>query len=86
MEPRKPAAAEIMHSLDKVVARRSLQDAADDTGAEPSWAPLMGRNFDAFRLEACNERWTRMVVWARAAQVCDPSRRSERGRPPGSRQ
>src|SRR5262245_29266990 len=40
---------------------RSRQDAPDDTGAEPLWAPLLGRNFDAFLLDGCKERRTRMA-------------------------
>ena len=76
MEPRKPTAAEIVHSLDEVLATRSLQDAADDTGAEPLWAPLMGRNFDAFLLEGCNERWTRMARLGASGASSDPAMRA----------
>jgi hypothetical protein len=61
LELRKPTAAEIVHCLDKALATRSRQDAPDDTGAEPLWAPLLGRNFDALLLDGCKERWTRMA-------------------------
>ena len=60
MKPRKPTVAEIVHPLDKHLVTRSQHDVREETGAEPLWAPLMGRNFDAFSLEGRNERWTRM--------------------------
>ena len=56
MELKKPTAAEVVHSLNKVLAIHSLRNASDNAECEPLWAPLMGRNFDVFRLEQCNYR------------------------------
>jgi hypothetical protein len=48
MEQRKPTATEIVHSLDRVRATQSRREVPDDAGCEPLWAPLVGRNFDAY--------------------------------------
>jgi hypothetical protein len=76
MEPRKPTAAGIVHSLDKVLAMRPRQDPTDDTGTEPLWAPLLSRNFDAFLLEGCNERWTRTARLGTSGASSNPAMRA----------
>jgi hypothetical protein len=76
MEPGKPTAPEVVHSLDQVLAAGSPQDAPDDVGAEPLWAPLMGRNFDAFLLEGRNERWTRMARLGTSGASSNPAMRA----------
>ena len=56
MEPRKLGAAEIVPCLGRALATRTPQDRPDEPGAEPLWAPLLGRNFDAFLLGGRPER------------------------------
>jgi len=75
MEPRKPTAAEIVHSLDKVLATRSRQGAPDETAAEPLWAPLMDRNFDVFLLEGCSERWRTLARLGASGASSNPAMR-----------
>jgi hypothetical protein len=76
MEPRKPAAAEIVHSLDEVLATRSRQDGPEESGSEPLWAPLEGRHFHLFLPKGYNDRWTSMAQLSASGPTSNPAMRT----------
>ena len=77
MKLRKPAAAEIVQCLDRVLAANDQEHGPEDASLQSLCAPLKERNFNNYSLDEPNERWTRAAslgasgtVLSRAMRVC----------------